>query len=701
MLEDSNLNRALREDAVNIHVAPGTVVNSPQTRADFIFSFPKSDVKNFSRDGDDLIIELHDGSFVRLNGFYANFEENVLVFEADTSPAEAAPVSSYLLLGGAVLGGTAVLAGGNTGDDGWTPPTVESYAVDANEGRSLTVAGTANPGSDIKVNIGNKTVSVEAGDDRTWEAVFDDVDFPEDGTYEDISVTVTDPDGTVTNPDTPTIIIDTTPPPLTPTEGTVSVGDMFNAESYDDGVTISGTSEPGSTVTVSIDDYSQTTTTANDGTWSFTIDATVLPTGEYTKDVTITSSDAFGNTTTHTDQVLIDTEIFVTAATDQVTDDSTINFDERAEGVELVGTSEPGAIIQVHVGESEVALQSVQVDADGSWSVAIPTALIPSGQTELAIRAVATDAANNVAETTGTIPVDTLVDRLDMATIQTADGPVDDASPISLAEAQEGVVLTGTVEPGSTVMVALGGMAFEADVSGEFWSLALPLEALEGLDGEVNIAIEATDAALNVKEIIETVAIDTIAPETMAWTGYFRNNSGIEQIRANYTDDTPSLSQLDGTSVVDVDLQANGGLIKDAQSDQIYFNIDGTVPDGTHLVLSASDNAGNISSAYLATDSPAASPVLMSNDIANALTEFNVNTIDLHFDDDATLTITEAQLLALSGTEDSVTVNGGTDDTLTITGAQKTGSNGEGYDLYALGDATVFVHEDVNVVSVI
>ena len=44
--------------------------------------------------------------------------------------------------------------------------------------------------------------------------------------------------------------------------------------------------------------------------------------------------------------------------------------------------------------------------ADGSWTVTIPTALIPEGETSLAVTATATDAAGNAQSASGTIDIE-------------------------------------------------------------------------------------------------------------------------------------------------------------------------------------------------------------------------------------------------------------------------------------------------------
>lgn len=85
----------------------------------------------------------------------------------------------------------------------------------------------------------------------------------------------------------------------------------------------------------------------------------------------------------------------------------------------------------------------------------------------------------------------------------------------------------------------------------------------------------------------------------------------------------------------------------------------------------------------------------MTGQLATTLSEFNIETIDLQFAEESQLTITEAQLVALSSNSDTLTVEGGSDDSVTISGANNIGNDGEGYNLFQLGDATVRIDEDI------
>ena len=217
------------------------------------------------------------------------------------------------------VGGAALLAGGGkdgggkggSGDTGPKAPYVDdadSNSViggdDAEE--TLTVTGGGEPGDTVKVTVGDKVVETVIDDDGKFEAVFEGEDFPEDGVY-DATVVVTDPEGGTTDLDGPSFEIDTTPPVLGFTEGTESTGDFFNEVSFEDGVTLTGTGEAGATVEVTIDGEVRSTVVSETGEWSLTWEKGTLEAGEYTTAITAVTTDSYGNSSSYTETLVIDT----------------------------------------------------------------------------------------------------------------------------------------------------------------------------------------------------------------------------------------------------------------------------------------------------------------------------------------------------------------------------------------------------------
>ena len=135
----------------------------------------------------------------------------------------------------------------------------------------------------------------------------------------------------------------------------------------------------------------------------------------------------------------------------------------------------------------------------------------------------------------------------------------------------------------------------------------------------------------------------------------------------------------------------------DAVSKSTYISFQKEVPDGSALVVTAKDSAGNSNSTLMIVDVNQAS----SHNIANYdLTNFDISTIDLQSPEATQVTLTEQQVLALSSLSDTVKVYGTKEDSLVLTGASKghsvEDSNGDKFILYTLGDdARILADEDL------
>jgi hypothetical protein len=208
--------------------------------------------------------------------------------------------------------------------------------------------------------------------------------------------------------------------------------------------------------------------------------------------------------------------------------------------------------------------------------------------------------------------------------------------------------------------------------------------------------ITATDAAGNVDSITRSIAVDTQAPDGgPVIETYTRSVSGYEAISVDSTENDLAVYEIGSHgsgSVTQVAGDSDG--IEISALDQTMFGFNPVVPDGSHLVVTETDAAGNSAGTYLVLDETSTSVVDMSNPNLGAL---QIETIDLQFAEDSQLTITEAQLVALSSNSDELYIGGGSDDTVTITGAIRT-ENGNGVDTYVLGEGTLMIEDDINVI---
>jgi hypothetical protein len=423
---------------------------------------------------------------------------------------------SALGLGAAGVAAASVVAadedGGGIGGASRIPPSVnEDQPIvvggddTTDEDKSITISGEAEPESEVTVTIGDESQTTTANEDGEWEVTFEGEDFPEDGDYT-VDVTVTEPDGTETELEGPSISIDTTPPVAEVSEGTLDTSGIVNADDFDNGVDVSGTGEAGATIEVTIEGHTETTTVQENGSWSVTFDPSDLPEGDYETQMSVVSTDQAGNSSTITETVSIDTVYnALEITTGSSSSNSLINSEavQTEGGVVITGTTEPGATVTVAIGGLS---QEVIADGDGNWDATFDPADLPSQQFEATVSATTTDEAGNTTTTSNTVDIDLVVQDFS----HQADIGGDD-NVISASEIGDGFTLTGTVEPGSTVKLEFEGSTVWADVDPETgdWSASFSGAQVPAGDYSSDVIITATDAANNVQQLSETVRVDT------------------------------------------------------------------------------------------------------------------------------------------------------------------------------------------------
>ncbi|MFN4157620.1 MAG: Ig-like domain-containing protein [Gemmobacter sp.] len=406
------------------------------------------------------------------------------------------------VVGGAVLIGTG--GGGSGGGGGRTPPAVDepdaSHTVTTNTPNpQLVVTGTGEPGDSVSVTIGDQTQTTTITPGGTWGVTFPPTGLPADGTHEAVVVVTPPGGGTPVTLDGPTFVLDLTPPAVSITEGTESVGHVENAEDHRDGVTIGGNGEPGAAIRVTIGEAVQTTTIAADGSWSVTFTPAQVPGGEYTTGVTIVATDPMGNTTTITDRVQIDT-VPHPLAIDPVTADNTVNAAEAAAGFQITGTSTPGAAITVAIGGDT---RMATVAGNGTWAIAYGPNQIAPGEYDATITATTRDAAGNPSSTTHVMRVDTLT-HVSLTT------PVAGDDVVNAAEVAGGVALSGATQPGATVTVSWNGVTLPATVAASgAWAVTFPAPSFAAGEYGTTVSVTARDAAGNTATRSHAVRIDT------------------------------------------------------------------------------------------------------------------------------------------------------------------------------------------------
>jgi hypothetical protein len=132
------------------------------------------------------------------------------------------------------------------------------------------------------------------------------------------------------------------------------------------------------------------------------------------------------------------------------------------------------------------------------------------------------------------------------------------------------------------------------------------------------------------------------------------------------------------------------------------FGFDPAVPDGSHLVISSQDSAGNVSDTMVIFDANATTAETLGHARAG---DFQIEAIELDYATNANLTLTESQIRDLANGSDTLTIHGDDNDQVTIRGAERRPGppqsiDGEAYNVYTIGDdaVTVIIDQDINVI---
>ncbi|WP_368184276.1 Ig-like domain-containing protein [Aestuariibius sp. HNIBRBA575] len=409
----------------------------------------------------------------------------------------------------AAAGVGAVIIGGGGGGGGSNPSapvvaithgteSVGHVVNDEDHSDGVEIGGTGDAGATVVVTIGDATQEVIVGEDGTWDVVFDSTQVI-GGEYETpVSVTITNDNGSSTITDV--LVVDTIAG-LEFDASTVEIDGTVNAVENSDGVTLNGTVEAGSTVSVLID--GQTYDAVVEGSsWSLALGAGVIAGGEYDLDVTVTSTDAHGNMNSITDTLVIDTETSVTVSSATIGGDGMVNGVEHAAGMEVTGTAQAGATVVVTFGD---ATHTVTAGADGSWSSTFTAAEVAAGTYEATVTAVATDAAGNSATASGTVQIDT------EATVTLNTSGIEGDGVVNMVEASDGVTLTGTAQAGSAVSVVMNGFTHTTTAGADgSWSVDFASYELPSGELDAGVDVTATDSFGNVAMTSGTVTFDTL-----------------------------------------------------------------------------------------------------------------------------------------------------------------------------------------------
>ncbi|HHA2314672.1 TPA: BapA/Bap/LapF family large adhesin [Enterobacter kobei] len=478
-----------------------------------------------------------------------------------------------------------------TDDTGTIRGTITSgTATDASK---PILAGTGEPGGTITIYdngvvVGTTTVLPNG----TW-SIRPDGPLP-DGAHS-ITVVETDAAGNQSSASAPiTFTVDTTPP-LAPGNLVVS----------NDGGSISGTAEPGSTVTIRDGNVILGTSVA-DSEGNFTL--TLTPPKLNGETLTANATDAAGNTGPATAAAAPDTTPPQTPVIVSVIDDVQATTgpvgqngltNDRAPT--LNGTGEPGSTITISNGSD--ILGTVNVPSSGLWSFTPP---VPLSNGTYVFTATATDAAGNPSGQSNawTITVDGTAPDAPVITQVVDDAPGGTLGSLNLNDTTNDATptLSGTAEANATVTIRADGVVIGTTVADGLGAWSFTPSTPLG-EGPHTLTAVATDAAGNTSGVSNSwgLIIDSVAPATPVITQVVDDApEGLGALSPNGStnDTTPTLNgtaepgstvtiRLDGADLVTVPVGSNG-----------TWTYTPTAPlgEGPHtFTVVATDAAGNTS----------------------------------------------------------------------------------------------------------
>ncbi|GLF45585.1 Ig-like domain-containing protein [Pseudomonas aeruginosa] len=409
-----------------------------------------------------------------------------------------------------------------------SPPasvTVDAVApatptVDPSNG--TTFSGTAEPGATVTLTDGNGNPIGQVTADGSGNWTFTPSTPLPNGTV--VNATATDPSGNASSPASVTVdAVAPATPVVNPSNGT----------------TLSGTAEPGATVTLTDGNGNPIgqVTADGSGNWSFT-PTTPLPNGTV---VNATATDASGNTSAGS-SVTVDS---VAPATPVI---------NPSNGTTLSGTAEPGSSVTLTDGNGN-PIGQVTADGSGNWTYT-PSTPIANGTV---VNVVAQDAAGN-SSPGASVTVDS----------QAPAAPVLNPS--------NGTTLSGTAEPGATVSLTDGNGnpigQVTADGSGN-WSFTPGTPLANG----TVVNATASDPTGNTSAPASTT-VDSVAPAAPV----VNPSNGAEISGTAEPGATVTLTDGSGNPIGQVTADGSGNW---------SFTPSTPLADGTVVNATATDPAGN------------------------------------------------------------------------------------------------------------
>jgi hypothetical protein len=452
----------------------------------------------------------------------------------------------------------------------------------------LTVSGTTAEPSNVTLYLDGTTVQ-QVYATGTFSFTLNDIT---EGLHS-IRVSGTDDAGNV-SPQSPvrTFTIDTNAP-ATPAITSPVAGETVR------NVTIKGTAEPQTTISVYIDGNLAGTLVSPSGTFEFS--PSTLPDGYHNVYVTATDSVANVSPNSISVQFTIDT---IPPVAPILTSPALLTNNLQPV---VSGSTEPNSTVRVYI--DNVLVGTTIANLLGSFSFT-PS---PLGEGSHNVKATATDIAGNTSpsSSTRTFTVDTTA-----PTTPTITSPLNNSITNNIQ-----VTITGTSDPSATVLISINNAAPIAVVTNGAGVYALTISLA---DGQYSASVTSRDDVGNVSPAISvTFTVDTHAPAAPVLS-----NPSSGSITSNSKPSISGTAEPLSTAHVYLD-NAEIGIVNVDSGGSFTFTPTVSLLDGSHTTyVTAVDSASNVS--------PQSTPVTFTVDTLAPTTIIHVKNLNQGYTNDNT-----------------------------------------------------------------
>ena len=384
-------------------------------------------------------------------------------------------------------------------------------ATEKSAGVRITGLAEANAEVFVTLGAGGKQERAFADEKGAWYVDFAELFIPADKLETLVTAFAIDQAGNKSREQIHKVDIITSRPAKPTIDGSIATDDIVNAAERSAGVTITGTADAGTEVTVVWGTTGSETTTATDGKWTVTFPSRKINDAGVAE-ISVTSKNVYGNISeAATTKVTVNATALGKPTIDAVTPDDRVNAEEVANGLTITGTGTRDATINLTWGD---ITGKTTVKPDGTWAIALGARAPDDGAPELSVTQ--TDKDGNVsAREFRNITVDRVAPAIPVVI-----GPISDGT-INLAEATQGVTISGTAPVDTKVEVRIGsGAVKEVTSTGAgTWSVKFTKDDLPADGKDLLVAARTLDAANNASAWVSgadgadiKVDIDTSAP---------------------------------------------------------------------------------------------------------------------------------------------------------------------------------------------